>query len=189
MTFQTISPQKLEELRQESGEIDLIDVRMPFEFRGVHVEYARNVPLDKLDCQSIVQSRNGRGGEPLYIVCRSGSRGKQACEKFVAAGFTNVVNVEGGTLACVDAGLPVVRGKETMSLSRQVQIIAGLLIVAGVVLGTFNSYFYWLSAAMGAGLTFSGITDTCAMGMILAKMPWNQVKEEAGDQKAGKCAC
>ena len=82
-----------------------------------------------------MQARNGSKDEPLYLICRSGSRGRQACEKFLAAGFTNVVNVEGGTLACVEAGLPVVRGKKAISLERQVRIAAGSLVLLGVLLG------------------------------------------------------
>ena len=78
-----------------------------------------------------MQARNGSQDEPLYVICRSGSRGRQACEKFLAAGFTNVVNVEGGTLACVEAGLPVVRGKKAISLERQVRIAAGSLVLLG----------------------------------------------------------
>jgi hypothetical protein len=87
-----------------------------------------------------------------------------------------VVNIEGGTLACVEAGLPVVRGKKAISLERQVRIAAGLLVVTGSALGYFVSpYWIGLAAFIGAGLAFAGITDTCAMGMMLARMPWNQV--------------
>jgi hypothetical protein len=73
--------------------------------------------LDKLDPVAVMQARNGHKHEPLYVICRSGSRGQQACEKFLAAGFTNVVNVEGGTLAWAECGLPVVRGKKAISLA------------------------------------------------------------------------
>jgi rhodanese-related sulfurtransferase len=111
----------------------------------------------------------------LYVICRSGSRGKQACEKFLAAGYTNIINVEGGTQAWDQSGLPVVRGKKAISLERQVRIAAGLLVLIGSVLGVFYPYWIGLSAFVGAGLTFAGITDTCGMGMILARMPWNQV--------------
>jgi rhodanese-related sulfurtransferase len=187
MTIRTISPRDLEQLRQQGTQIDLIDVRTPAEFGGVHVEFARNIPLDRLDCEAIMASRNGSGDQPLYILCRSGSRGKNACEKFVAAGFSNVVNVDGGTLGCVEAGLPVVRGKEVLPLDRQVRIAAGFLIVLGVVLGWFvNPYFHWLAAACGAGLMHAGITDSCMMGMLFARMPWNQVKDSSAPV-AGDC--
>lgn len=175
MTVSTMPSRKLAELCNEGKKIDLIDVRTPVEFREVHVEIARNVPLDRLDAAAIMQARNGSADEPLYFLCRSGSRGQQACEKFQKAGFPNVVNVEGGTLACIDAGVPVVRGKKAMSLERQVRIAAGSLVVLGAVLGWFvHPAFIGLSAFIGAGLVFAGITDWCGMGMILARMPWNQ---------------
>ena len=104
MTIATINPPQLAELCK-SGKIDLIDVRTPVEFREVHVKLARNFPLDRLDPAALAKSHAGDKDGPLYIICRSGSRGRQACEKFVAAGYTNVVNIEGGTLACVEAGL------------------------------------------------------------------------------------
>jgi rhodanese-related sulfurtransferase len=187
MTITAINPQAFAKLRSEGKQIDLIDVRTPVEFREVHLENARNVPLDQLDPSASMQSRHGSANDPLYLICRSGSRGKQACEKFVKAGFPNVINIEGGTMACVDAGLPVVRGKQTISLERQVRIAAGMLVLLGAVLGWFvHPAFIGLSAFVGAGLLFAGITDTCGMGMLLARMPWNQSpKAPASNNVAG----
>jgi rhodanese-related sulfurtransferase len=189
MTLTTISPRQLAE-RCKSGKIDLIDVRTPVEFREVRVEFARNVPLDRLDPVALMQQRQGSKDDPLYLICRAGSRGRQACEKFFAAGFTNVINVEGGTLACVEGGLPVVRGKQTLSLERQVRIAAGVLVLIGALLGWLvHPAFIGLSAFIGAGLVFAGITDTCGMGMVLARMPWNQVKASGRPWCATKGAC
>ena len=180
MTASTISPAKLAELCKAGKKIELIDVRTPVEFREVHVDVARNIPLDQLDAAAVMQARNGSADEPLYVICRSGGRGQQACEKFAKAGFSNAVNVEGGTLACVDAGLPVVRGKKAISLERQVRIAAGSLVLLGATLGWFvNPAFIGISAFVGAGLVFAGITDTCGMGMMLARMPWNQCSQNA----------
>ena len=177
MTVTTIHPSQLVELCK-NGKVELIDVRTPVEFREAHVELARNIPLDQLDPAELLQTRGGAKDKPLYLICRSGTRGRQACEKLLSAGYTNVINVEGGTLACVEAGLPMVRGKKAMSLERQVRIAAGLFVLAGVLLGWLvHPGFYGLSAFIGAGLVFAGITDTCGMGMILARMPWNQVKD------------
>ena len=173
MTTATISPKQLFDLQQVDKSIELIDVRTPVEYREVHVDFARNVPLDRLNTAELPA---GRDGTPLYVICRSGSRGQQACDKLTAAGYTNVVNVAGGTQAWDQAGLPVVRGKQAMSLERQVRIAAGTLVLIGSALGAFVSpYFIGLSAFVGAGLIFAGITDTCGMGMILARMPWNQI--------------
>lgn len=186
----TISPQELSQLRQNGKPLDLIDVRTPVEYREVHVEFARNVPLDRLDPQAIQAERNGNAQQPLYVICRSGSRGKQACKKLIAAGIANVVNVEGGTMACEAAGLPLVRGQKTISLERQVRIAAGTLVLIGSALGFWvHPYFIGLAAFVGAGLTFAGITDTCGMGMLLARMPWNQVKTECSIKPASGPTC
>ena len=167
----TISPTELAGLKKQGTTVDLIDVRTPVEFREVHVEFARNVPLDRLD-----PTTAGAKELPLYLICRTGGRGQMACEKLQAAGFQQVVNVEGGTEAWDAAGLPVVRGQKAISLERQVRIAAGSLVLIGVVLSLVaHPYCVGLSAFVGAGLVFSGITDTCGMGMLLARMPWNQV--------------
>jgi rhodanese-related sulfurtransferase len=176
----TISPHGLAELRKTDEDIDLIDVRTPAEYRELHVDFAHNVPLDQLDPHTVMQARNGARDGPLYVVCQAGSRGEKACEKFRQAGYTNVVNVEGGTVACERAGLPLIRGKKTISLERQVRIAAGSVVLLGAVLGwLIDPAFIGLSAFVGACLIFAGITDTCGMGMILAKMPWNQCSQES----------
>lgn len=177
-TIRTIDPVEVQRLLDAGYEIDLVDVRTPAEFREVHAVNAKNIPLDEIDAEHIVQHRKGNL-EPLYFICRSDSRGKKACEAFHAIGYTNVVNVAGGTVAWDDLGLPVVRGKRTISLERQVQVSAGSLVVVGVALGwAMHPGFHGLAAFVGAGLAFAGMTDTCAMAVILAKMPWNQVRED-----------
>jgi rhodanese-related sulfurtransferase len=173
----SISPQQLAELRQRSQEVNLIDVRTPVEFRRLHVPFAKNVPLDQLEPKQIVAGRDGRLNEPLYVICLSGGRGQIACEKLKAAGL-NAINIEGGTSAWAAAGLPVIRGKKAISLERQVRISAGSLVVVGCALGYFvHPLGFALAAFIGAGLVFAGVTDTCGMGMLLARMPWNQCAE------------
>lgn len=189
MSITTISPKQLHDVVQAGQNVELIDVRTPVEFREVHVTFARNVPLDQLDAAKLAAGRDG-AGQPLYVICRSGSRAKQACEKFIAAGYTNVVNVEGGTQAWDLAGLPVARGKKAISLERQVRIAAGSLVLIGSLLGYFaHPYWIALSAFVGAGLVFAGITDTCGMGMLLARMPWNQVPKASSGAAASSAAC
>jgi rhodanese-related sulfurtransferase len=170
----TISPRQLAECCNSGRSIELIDVRTPLEYREVHAEMARNVPLDQLDPSALMLSRNGSNDEPLYVICRSGGRGHQACEKFLKAGYSNVINVEGGTTAWVEAGLGVIRGKKSISLERQVRIASGGLVLLGAGLSFIHPWFVLLSAFVGAGLIYSGVTDTCSMGMILARMPWNR---------------
>jgi rhodanese-related sulfurtransferase len=170
----TISAEQLCSLIRDGRSIDIIDVRTPAEFGELHIEGARNCPLDGLDPRRIASERNGAADKLLYIVCRSGARGSQACQKFISAGFDNVVNVEGGTLACAAAGAPVVRGKKAIPLHCQVQIITGTLVVTGALLVALHPYWAALPAVMGAGLLYSGLTNTCAMGSLLSRMPWNK---------------
>ena len=175
MSVPTISPSDLAQRNKTGQSCDLIDVRTPLEFRDTHVKFARNIPLDQIDPDAIMRSRNGNSGEPLFVVCQLGGRSQKACEEFHKKGYTNVVNVEGGTKACEAAGLPLVHGKKAISLERQVRIVAGSLVLIGVVLGwQVHPAFYGLSGFVGAGLLFAGISDTCGMGILLSKMPWNQ---------------
>ena len=173
MSVQTITPERLSELKAAGENVELIDVRTPAEFREIHVDFARNVPLDRLDASGFAD-----GGRPVYVMCRSGNRGREACLKLFNDAGVDVVNVDGGVVAWEEAGLPVVRGKKTISLERQVRIAAGSLVLLGIVLAALVSpYWIALSAFVGAGLVFAGVTDTCGMAMLLARMPWNQVKE------------
>jgi rhodanese-related sulfurtransferase len=127
--------------------------------------------MESFDLNSLIFSK----AQEVHVICQSGGRSMKVCQKLEAAGFEQVVNIVGGTSAWLDAGLPVVEGKKVMSLERQVRIAAGALVVIGAVVGHFyNPAGYGLSAFVGAGLVFAGVTDTCGMGMIVAKMPWNR---------------
>ena len=180
----TISPAALADLRRRGDTLTLIDVRTPAEYGEVHVDFARNVPLDRLTPQDIA----GLGSDsPVYFVCKSGGRSQKACEKMLAAGIDKVVSVEGGTAACEAAGLSVVRGRKAMSLERQVRISAGALVATGAALAAFgpDAPVNWkaigagLAGFVGCGLVFAGVTDTCGMAMLLARMPWNQAGTSA----------
>jgi rhodanese-related sulfurtransferase len=173
MTTTSISPAELKDLLVR-GEIELLDVRTPLEFGEVHVVGAKNVPLDELDPTALLWP-NTDANRPVYIICRSGSRGQKGCDKLTAAGFTSVINVDGGTLACEQAGVPVARGQKVMSLERQVRIAAGGIALTGAVLAlTVHPWFAGIPAFIGGGLVFAGLSDWCGMGLLLAKMPWNK---------------
>ena len=167
---------------QSGKRVALIDVRTPAEYGEVHIPGSQLMPLDRLD-PAEVKAAAGQA-EQCVLVCRSGKRAEQACQKLKAAGCGNISVLEGGVLAWENADLPVNRGAKAISLERQVRIAAGLLVLTGVILGTWvHPGFYGLSAFVGAGLTFAGITDWCGMAMVLAKMPWNQ---RSGIKCAGK---
>jgi rhodanese-related sulfurtransferase len=174
MSVKMVHVEELREKLQRGEKLELLDVRTPAEFQEIHATGAKLVPLDRLDPKGYLSQRSEREG-PIYVLCRSGNRAKKACEAFLAEGFAEAYCVEGGTMAWEKAGLPVVRGKKTISLERQVRIVAGALTLFGSILGFFvHPYFIVIPAFMGAGLVFAGITDTCGLGMILARMPWNQ---------------
>jgi hypothetical protein len=72
----------------------------------------------------------------------------------------------------------VERGRKAISIERQVRIVAGSLVALGIALGAFISpWFLLISGFVGMGLVFAGITDSYAMGMLLASMPWNRAPE------------
>lgn len=180
MNASTISPKQLHDLVEAGAAVELIDVRTPVEFCQVRVTFARNLPLDRLDAGQLAAGRNG-SDQPLYVICRSGARAAQACAKLRSAGFTNVVNVEGGTLAWDQAGLPVVRNKQAIPLERQVPIATGSLVLAGTALGSLvDPSWYGLAALIGAGQMFAGISGNCLMANMLAKAPWNRGPESSG---------
>ena len=157
-----------------SGRGTLVDVRTPAEFREVHAQDAQLVPLDVLDRPAVETARGSNSG-PVFLICASGIRATKAAEKLRNAGLDDVVVVEGGTNAWVASGLPVVRGRKTISIERQVRIGAGSLVVIGAVLGwRVHPAFYILSDAVGAGLVFAGVTDICGLAIVLAQAPWNR---------------
>ena len=172
----TISPTELQQKLAAQPDITLIDVRTPVEYAEVHVAQAVNLPLDKFDPGRLLDSGKLKLGKPAYLLCRSGQRAAKAAARLIADGFNDAVVVEGGTLGWIDAGLPVERGKaKVISLERQVRIVAGSIVLTGVLLAHFvNPAFIWLSGFVGAGLIFAGVTDWCGMGLLLARAPWNQ---------------
>jgi rhodanese-related sulfurtransferase len=163
---------RAEELKKIGEGAFLLDVRTPGEFKRFHVRGAVNLPLDGLVTDRV---RELAGGRPVYILCQSGGRAKTAAERLIAAGLSGVKVVEGGLLACRSCGVEIEEGAQgAIPLERQVRIAAGLLVLLGVVLGfSVAPGFYLLSAFVGAGLVYSGVTDTCGMSCVLARMPWN----------------
>jgi rhodanese-related sulfurtransferase len=170
--MKTITPFQLQTSLTAQPSLPVIDVRTPVEFAEVHVSSARNIPLDELKPGSLQLQKD----QPVYLLCRSGQRATKAAEQLVKEGFLQPVVIEGGTLAWIDAGLPVTRSAvKVISLERQVRITAGAIVFTGVLLAQFvDARFIWLSGFIGAGLVFAGITDFCGMGLLLAKMPWNK---------------
>lgn len=175
--MQSISVQELKSKYANDESINLIDVRTPVEAREMHIAFSKLYPLDALQPEQVKEELDLNEEQTLYIICQSGTRSKQACKQFENAGIMNICFVEGGTKAWDEAGYELIRGKKGISLERQVRIAAGFLVVLGISLGFgIHWSFYGISAFVGCGLMFAGITDTCGMAIMLAKMPWNKIK-------------
>ncbi|MCX2935006.1 rhodanese-like domain-containing protein [Mycobacterium sp. CVI_P3] len=150
----------------------MLDVRTPGEFETVHIPGAYNVPLDLLR-EHRDEIRNHLT-EQVVLVCRSGQRAAQAEEALRAAGLANVHILEGGMNAWEAGGLEVNRGAQRWELERQVRLVAGLIVALSVLVGVFVPGAQWVAFVMGAGLAAAAATNTCLMGMMLAKLPYNR---------------
>ncbi|RFU88496.1 DUF2892 domain-containing protein [Streptomyces triticagri] len=153
----------------------VIDVRTPGEYAAGHLPGAHNIPLDHLHTALPALKAAAARGD-LLMVCASGGRSTTACEQLTAADVP-ATTLTGGTTAWAAEGHPVEReeGARTgWAMERQVRLAAGSLVVAGLALGTRHRRARWLSAAIGSGLIFSAVTDTCGMAAVLAKLPHNQ---------------
>lgn len=150
----------------------VLDVRTPAEFETSHIPGAYNVPLDTLREHRAELRRHL--DEDVVLVCRSGARAAQAEEALAGVGLPGLRVLDGGMVAWESAGAPVNRGRETWELERQVRLVAGTLVAAGVLGSVKVPALKWVAGAIGAGLTGAALTNTCAMGMALSKMPWNR---------------
>jgi len=150
----------------------VIDVRTPGEFQTVHMPGAYNVPLDLLreHRDEIVSHVD----QDVVLVCRSGQRATQAEETLRKAGLTNVRILDGGITAWEAKGFAVNRGAQRWDLERQVRLVAGLIVALSVVASIVVPGVEWLAFAIGAGLSIAALTNTCAMGMLLARLPYNR---------------
>jgi rhodanese-related sulfurtransferase len=175
---------ELAQLQHEGLDVRLIDVRSPAEYASVHIPGSYNVPLDQLgEHRAELRALDA----PIVLVCRSGNRARQAETLLREADGSGLHILDGGMAAWERAGLPVNRGRSVWSIERQVRGIAGAL----VLLGTLGSVLVWqpliyLSMFVGVGLLFAALTDSCMMGMLLMKLPFNRaatcdVKQVVGE--------
>lgn len=175
MSVSKVPPRQVMQCIERGESVMLLDVRTPAEFETIHAEGARLIPLDELTPEQFIKERNGHAGETVYVLCGGGGRAAKAAQRLQQAGLEQIRVIDGGTRAWEAAGLPVQRGRQTMSLERQVRIAAGALVLLGVLLGWLvHPALYLLAAFVGGGLILAGITDTCGMAMLLAKLPWNR---------------
>lgn len=168
----TVDPNSLHESIDSGKNVRIIDVRTPGEFESVHIPGAYNVPLDLL--REHRDEFCAHFDESVVLVCRSGQRAGRAEQTLREAGLFNVHILDGGMLAWEGADLPVTLGAERWDLERQVRLVAGSIVLSSVLGSIAVPKLKWLAAGIGGGLTFAALSNTCAMGMLLSKLPYNR---------------
>ena len=152
--------------------IRLLDVRTPGEFENSHISGAYNVPLDQLhEHANEIRAASGT----VVLICQSGRRAQRAELLLQNAGMANVHVLDGGMNAWIEQRLAVRRIRSRVSLERQVRMVAGAIVATGAAAAlAVSPLFAIVPLLIGSGLVFAGATDTCAMGMLLAKLPYNK---------------
>lgn len=160
------------EWMRDPDKVIVIDVRTPAEYETVHIRGSYNVPLDVLgDHPATLAAHLDRD---CVLVCASGVRSADAQRRLAGVGATNVHVLDGGVSAVEQAGGDVVRGQARWALERQVRLVAGSLTLVGLLLGLRFPRARLLSFGIGSGLTFSALSNTCAMGNVLSRLPYNR---------------
>ncbi|MBX9693030.1 MAG: rhodanese-like domain-containing protein [Cyanobacteria bacterium] len=173
------------ELAGQEVQSVLLDVRSPIEFETEHIADSINLPLSELEARFEEVPRQGQ----LVVICRSGKRAERGAYTLSGKGFQPKV-LEGGLLAWRKAGLPVKEGKKMLPIERQIQLIVGIGVLTGVLLGVFvNPWFLIIPGIFGTGLTFAGLSGTCALGIMLGHAPWNKLENRSVPQKGRKTDC
>ncbi|MFD4020838.1 rhodanese-like domain-containing protein [Streptomyces sp. SH5] len=171
-TIQSITPAVLHRLVRESRAPRLLDVRTPGEFRTAHIPGSYNVPLNTLreHRAELLSHLN----EEVVLVCRSGQRAREAEQALAQAGLPNLRVLEGGMNAWETAGAPVERGSERWDMERQVRLVAGSIVLTTGLAGILLPGVHLIGTAVGAGLTYAALSNSCAMGVLLSKLPYNR---------------
>ena len=178
-----VSVAEMAEMIQRGGVGSVIDVRMGAEFAAEHIAGSRLIPLDQLTRRA---DEVRQTPAPRLLLCRTGRRAGTAQRELERLGIGGSSVVDGGIVAYAASGGETVKGREHMSIERQVRIAAGALVLLGVVLGTWvTPWAYALSAFVGAGLVFAGVTDRCGMAVALGALPWNRAEDVCEMPSAG----
>lgn len=168
----TLDAASLRELIDSGRAPRLLDVRTPAEFETSHIPGSYNVPLDLLK-EHREELRNHLD-EDVVLVCRTGARATQAEQALAGVGLPNLKVLNGGIMAWQAANAPIKQGAPRWDLERQVRLVAGSVVLASVAGSVFVPQLKWVAGFIGAGLTFAAVTNTCAMGMMLSKLPYNR---------------
>jgi glyoxylase-like metal-dependent hydrolase (beta-lactamase superfamily II)/rhodanese-related sulfurtransferase len=170
--LEMISPRDALLLVGKDPQTKLLDVRTALEFNQVHIERSINIPIDMLS--SKVGELN-RSMQSYIVLCLAGSRSPMAADMLLQSGINAVKVMEGGIARWQKEKLPVIKGRGGMSLERQVRIIAGSLMLSGIIMAWLVHWaFIFICVFVGSGLVYAGLTDNCLMGMLLMKLPYNK---------------
>jgi len=176
MSHKRIHPIDL--INQRTANTCILDVRTDAEVKASGLPDCLHIPLHNLTPELLQAEivKSGKNGSYVYLLCQAGRRAEMAADALKGKIDAELCIIEGGMNAIKQSDIPLKEnGRKVIPLERQIRIAAGLLVVIGVALGAWVSpAFYGLSAFVGAGLVFAGITDICLMGMLIAKAPWNK---------------
>ena len=158
------------------GHAVLIDVREADEHARERVPGAFPLPLTQLDGTKVPRDQR-----VAVFHCASGNRTREAAARLVELGFTEAYQLDGGLAAWKKAGFATRLDRSApISLERQVQITAGSMVMLGVLLAWLISpWFVLLSAVVGGGLVFTGITGSCGLAQTLMLLPFNRPHRRA----------
>jgi rhodanese-related sulfurtransferase len=183
--LEMVPPKVAHELILKDPAAKLLDVRSAMEYNEIHIKDSINIPIDMLGGKLDELARSGKA---YIVLCRSGNRSPMAADMLMQSGLPSVKVMDGGVTRWQKERLPVEKGPGGISLERQVRIIAGSLVLSGILLAIFvNRWFLGISIFVSSGLVFAGITDNCLMGALLMKLPYNKklYKVKSG---GGTCA-
>jgi rhodanese-related sulfurtransferase len=152
----------------------ILDVRTPAEFETAHIGGSYNVPLDVLNDHGSEVAKRLDQSHDVVLVCRSGQRAAQAAEVLRSTGVSGGSVLENGIADWEGQGFEVNRGVQRWELERQVRLVAGSIVLSSVLGSVAIPRLKWLAAAIGAGLSYAAISNTCAMGTALSKLPYNR---------------
>jgi rhodanese-related sulfurtransferase len=152
----------------------ILDVRTPAEFETAHIGGSYNVPLDVLNDHGSEVAERLDQSHDVVLVCRSGQRAAQAADLLRSTGVSGGSVLENGIADWEGQGFEVNRGVQRWELERQVRLVAGSIVLSSVLGSVAIPRLKWLAAAIGAGLSYAAISNTCAMGTALSNLPYNR---------------
>ena len=172
VSLQMISPKDASALASQDAQVKFLDVRSVLEFSQAHIKDSINVPIDML---TMKVNELSPAKQTYIVLCRTGNRSPMAADMLIQSGIHSVEVMDGGITGWQKEGLAVIKGEGRISLERQVRVMAGSIVLLGILLSWFiHPWFIGISLFVSCGLIYAGLTDNCMMGMLLMKLPYNK---------------